>query len=51
MCLAECAATYVVNYECNDCDALPAPESDVTSTKITLTGKMNKRSCDKIQKV
>ena len=46
MCLAEFAATYVVNYECNDCDALPAPESDVTSTQITLTdgfGKMNKR--------
>ena len=46
MCLAEFAATYVVNYERNDCDALPAPESDVTSTKITLTdkfGKMNKR--------
>ena len=43
MCLAEFAATYVVNYERND--ALPAPESDVTSTQITLTdgfGKMNK---------
>ena len=37
MCLAEFAATYVVNYERNDCDALPAPESDVTSTQITLT--------------
>ena len=46
MCLAEFAATYTVNYEPNDCDALPAPESDVTSTQITLTdgfGKMNKR--------
>ena len=46
MCLAELAATYVVNYECNECDALPAPESDITSTQITLThrfGKMNKR--------
>ena len=47
MCLAEFfAATYVVNYERNECDALPAPESDVTSTQITLTdgfGKMNKR--------
>ena len=46
MCLAEFAATYVVKYERNDCDALPAPESDVTSTQITLTdrfGKMNKR--------
>ena len=46
MCLAEFAATYVVKYERNKCDALPAPESDVTSTQITLTdrfGKMNKR--------
>ena len=49
MCLAEFAATYVVNYERsddNECDALPASESDITSTKITLTdkfGKMNKR--------
>ena len=46
MCLAEFAATYVVNYERNECDALPAPESNVTSTQITLTdgfGKMNKR--------
>ena len=46
MCLAEFAATYVVKYERNECDALPAPESDVTSTQITLTdcfGKMNKR--------
>ena len=46
MCLAEFAATYVVNYECNECDALPAPESDITSTQITLIhrfGKMNKR--------
>ena len=45
MCLAEFAATYVVKYERNDCDALPAPKSDVTSTQITLTdnfGKMNK---------
>ena len=36
MCLAECAATYVVNYECNDCDALPAPESDVTRLKTSV---------------
>ena len=49
MCLAEFAATYVVNYDCSDeskCDALPASESDITSTQITLTdrfGKMNKR--------
>ena len=46
MCLAEFAATYVVNYERNECDALPAPESDVTSTKIKLIdcfGTMNKR--------
>ena len=49
MCLAEFSATYVVNYERsddNECDALPASESDITSTKITLTdkfGKMNKR--------
>ena len=35
-----------MNYECNKCDALPAPQSDITSTQITLThrfGKMNKR--------
>ena len=46
MCLAEFAATYVVNYERNECDAVPAPESDITSTQITLTdkfGKMSKR--------
>ena len=46
MCLAEFAATYVVHYERNECDALPAPESDVTSTKITLNdsfGTMNIR--------
>ena len=48
MCLAEFSATYVVNYERsddNECDALPASENDITSTKITLTdkfGKMNK---------
>ena len=46
MYLAEFAATYVVKYEHNDCDALPAPENDVTSAQITLTdnfGKINKR--------
>ena len=49
MCLAEFAANYVVNYKPDDsnvCDALPDEESDVTSTKISLTGgfgKMNKR--------
>ena len=48
MCLAEFAATYVVNYKPDDstCDAIPALESDTTSTQITLThgfGKMNKR--------
>lgn len=49
MCLAEFAATYVVNYSKGDeseCDALPPSESDTTSTHITLTGgfgKMNKR--------
>ena len=48
MCLAEFAATYVTNYKPDDsmCDALPALESDSTSTQITLTdgcGKMNKR--------
>ena len=36
MCLAEFAATYVVKYERYDCDALPAPESDVTSVTISL---------------
>ena len=47
MCLAEFAATYVVRYERNECDALPAPESDIPSTLITLTdrfGKMKKES-------
>ena len=48
MCLAEFAATYVTNYQRDDseCDALPASDSDTTSTKIQLTdrfGKMNKR--------
>ena len=49
MCLAEFAATYVVNYRPSDdseCDALPASGSDITSTQITLTdgfGRMNKR--------
>ena len=47
MCLAEFAAKYVVKYERDDgeCDALPASESDTTSTQITLTdgfGRMNK---------
>lgn len=47
MCLAEFAATYVVKSNPSDeseCDALPASESDITSTQITLTdgyGKMN----------
>ena len=48
MCLAEFAAIYVVNYKPDDsmCDAIPALESDTTSTQITLTdgfGKMNKK--------
>ena len=49
MCLAEFAATYVIKYGPSDdskCDALPASESDITSTQITLTdgfGRMNKR--------
>ena len=47
MCLADFAATYVVNYKSDSvCDALPAVESDTTSTQVTLTddfGKMNKR--------
>ena len=42
MCLAEFAATYAVNYERNDCEALPDHESDATSTQITLTGKFGK---------
>ena len=53
MCLAEFAATYVVNYECNECDALPAPKSDITSTQITLThrfGKMNKRKQEAVNR-
>ena len=49
ICLAEFAATYVTKYEHKDgseCDALPASESETTSTQIVLTdgfGKMNKR--------
>ena len=49
MCLAEFAATYVTNYQCSDdseYDALPASDSNTTSTQIQLTdrfGKMNKR--------
>ena len=49
ICLTEFAATYVTKYEHKDgseCDALPASESETTSTQIVLTdgfGKMNKR--------
>ena len=48
MCLAEFATTYAVKYRPDDSmfDAIPALESDTTSTQITLThkfGKMNKR--------
>ena len=48
ICLAEFAATYSVNSKPDDSmfDAIPALESDTTSTQITLTdkfGKMNKR--------
>ena len=35
-----------MKYEHNDCNALPAPESDVTSTQMTLTdnfAKINER--------
>ena len=48
MCLAESAATYVVKYgptDDSECDALPAANSETTSTQITLTvrfSKMNK---------
>ena len=53
MCLAEFAATYVVNYKPDDsmCDAIPALESDTTSTQITLTdgfGKMNKKKQESV---
>ena len=53
MCLAEFAAKYVVKYGCDDgeCDALPASESDTTSTQIPLTdgfGKMNKRRVEAV---
>ena len=50
MCLAEFAAKYVVKYE-RDGGALPASESDTTSTQITLTsgfGKMNKRRVEAV---
>ena len=53
MCLAEFAATYVVNYKPDDsmCDAIPVLESDTTSTQITLTdgfGKMNKKKQESV---
>ena len=53
MCLAEFAAIYVVNYKPDDsmCDAIPALESDTTSTQITLTdgfGKMNKKKQESV---
>ena len=54
MCLAEFAATYVVNYERSDCDALPAPESDVTSTQKTLTdnfGKIKQQDSESTTKI
>ena len=35
-CLAEFAATHVVEYEPNDCDALPAPESHTNHTDRKL---------------
>ena len=55
MCLAEFAATYVVNYKTDDsmCDAIPALESDTTSTQITLTdgfGKMKQESVIRFRK-
>ena len=55
MCLAEFAAKYVVKYERddNECDALPASESETTSTLITLTdsfGKMNKRKTEAVSR-
>ena len=49
MCLAEFAATFVTNYRRsteNECDVLPASDSETSSSQITLTGgfgKMNKR--------
>ena len=48
MCLAEFSATYVTNYQHNhnnECDALPASDSETISTQIKLSdgfGKMNK---------
>ena len=49
MCLAEFAASFAVNYKPSDdseCDALPAPDSETTSSQITLTdgfGEMKRR--------
>jgi hypothetical protein len=49
MYLADFAATYVTNYRHNndnECDTLPAPESDTMSTQIKLSddfGIMNKQ--------
>ena len=49
MCLADFAATYATNCrhaDDSECDALPASDSETTSTQIKLTdgyGKMNKR--------
>ena len=52
MCLAEFAAKYVVKYERDggECDALPASESDTTSTQITRFGKINKRRVEAVIK-
>ena len=46
MCLAEFAATYIVNYEHNDCDALPAPEWCHNNTDRCI-GKMNNNIANK----
>ena len=52
MCLAEFAATYVINYKPDDmCDVFPDIESDTTSTQITLTDGFGKISKHKPQAV
>ena len=47
MCLAEFAAKYVVKYERDD-GALPASESNTTSTQISGFGKMNKHRVEAV---
>ncbi len=54
MCLAEFAATFVANYKPNDEGDMLPPESETTSSRITLTdgfGKMSHRKREAVIKV